>query len=110
MIQNTITKIEKKIRKTSSFTDQNKIELLDLLATLKNEMRTLSEEQTENGKSMIGFIDHLTHVAMRQEKNPETSKSAMDGLSESVKGFEVSHPKLVENINFIATSLANIGI
>jgi hypothetical protein len=37
-------------------------------------------------------------------------KLAIDGLTASVKGFEASHPQLVENINIIASALANIGI
>jgi hypothetical protein len=37
-------------------------------------------------------------------------KLAIDGLSTSVKGFEASHPQLVENVNTIASALANIGI
>jgi hypothetical protein len=35
---------------------------------------------------------------------------SVDGLSESVKEFEISHPKLVEKVNNIAAMLANMGI
>jgi hypothetical protein len=47
---------------------------------------------------------------MRREKNPDLLKIAVDGLSASVKGFEASHPELVENVNYIANALANMGI
>jgi hypothetical protein len=110
MMQNTIAKIERKIQENSSFTDQNKIELLKLLATLKIEMVNFSEEQIEHAESMVGFFDQSAHEVMKRKKNPELMKFAIDGLSASVKGFEVSHPKLVENVNYISTALANMGI
>jgi hypothetical protein len=110
MVQNTIEKIEEKIRTNSSLNKKNKAELLDLLATLKPEMTKLSKAQAEHAESIAGFIERSTHEAMRQEKNPTLLKIAVDGLSASVRGFEVSHPLLVENVNYIANALANMGI
>ena len=110
MVQNTIEKIEKKIRTNDSLTEKNKIELLDLLATLKPEMTKLSKAQVEHAESIAGLIERSTHEALRQEKNPTLLKSAIDDLSASVKGFEASHPQLVENVNYIANALANMGI
>ena len=110
MIQTTIEKIEEKIRKNSSLNPQNKTELLELLATLKPEITKLSEAQAENAESIAGFVERSAHEATRQEKNPTLLKIASDGLSASVKGFELSHPKLVETVNYIANALANIGL
>jgi len=110
MVQNTIEKIEEKIRTNNSLNEKNKTELLELLATLKPEMTKLSEAQTEHAESIAGFMERSTHEAMRQEKNPALLKLAVDGLSTSVIGFEVSHPQLVENVNYIANTLANMGI
>jgi len=110
MEQNTINKIEEKIRTNNALTEKNKTELLDLLATLKPEMTKLSEAQNEHAESIVGFMERSTHEAMRQEKNPALLKFAVDGLSASVKGFEVSHPQLVESVNLIAITLANMGI
>jgi hypothetical protein len=110
MVQNTIEKIEKKIRINNSFTEKNKTELLDLLAILKPEMMKLSKTQTEHAESIAGFMERSAHEVMRREKNPSLLKFAVDGLSASVKDFEVSHPQLVENVNYIANTLANMGI
>jgi len=110
MVQNTIDKIEKKIRANMSLTVKNKTELLDLLATMKPEIAKLMETQTEHAESIARFIELSTHEVMRQEKNPTLLNIAVDGLSASVKGFEESHPKLVENVNYIASALANMGI
>jgi ABC-type transporter Mla subunit MlaD len=110
MVNNTIEKIEGKIRTNSSLTEENKTELLDLLAILKPEITELSKAHTEHAESIAGFIERSTHEVMRRDKNPTLIKHAIDGLSASVKGFEASHPQLVENVNYIANALANMGI
>jgi len=110
MVQNTIEKIEDKIRTNSSLTETNKAELLDLLAKLKPEIIQLANAKNEHAESITGFIERSAHEVMRQEKNPDLLKIAVNGLSTSVKGFEVSHPELVANVNYIANALANMGI
>jgi hypothetical protein len=110
MVQNTIEKIEDKIRTNSSLNEKNKEELLNLLAKLKPEIIQLANAKNEHAESITGFIERSAHEVMRQEKNPDLLKIAVNGLSTSVKGFEVSHPELVENVNYIANALANMGI
>ncbi|MCX6150340.1 MAG: DUF4404 family protein [Ignavibacteriales bacterium] len=110
MVQNTIEKIEEKIFNYDSFIDKDKIEILNLLASLKHEMTKFSDTHTEHAESITGFIELSTSEVMRREKNPAQLKSAVDSLSASVKGFEESHPQLVENVNYIASVLANMGI
>lgn len=108
---NTIEKIEEKIRSNSSLSEKNKGELLVLLATLKSELTNFTtEEESEHAESITGFIERSTHEAMRREKNPDLLKHAVEGLTASVKGFEVSHPQLVETVNYISNTLANMGI
>jgi len=108
--QNTLEKIEEMIRTNKSLSESNKTQLLNLLTTLKPEMEKLSNVQAEHAESVAGFIERSTHEALRQEKNPSLLNLAIAGLSASVKGFEASHPQLVENVNYIASALANIGI
>ena len=110
MVQNTIEKIKEKIRTNNSITPNGKTELLSLLARLESEMTIFSEALPEHAESIAGFMERSTHEAMRREKNPDLLKFAVGGLSASVKGFEVSHPQLVENVNYIANALANMGI
>ena len=110
MAHNTIDDIQDKIRTNSSLTEKNKSEILDLLAILKREITELSKTQAEHAEIITGFIERSTHEVLQQEKNPDLLKIAVEGLSDSVKNFEVSHPQLVENVNYIATALANMGI
>jgi hypothetical protein len=110
MIKNTLSSIENKIRRTKVLTEADRGELLRLLGSLKSEISNLAETKAEHAESISGFMERSTHEATRQEKNPTLLKLAIDGLSASVRGFEASYPKLVEDVNYICTVLARMGI
>jgi hypothetical protein len=110
MIEATIKKIETRIRTASSITQENKTELLNLLAKLESEITRLAKGKGEHAESIAGFIERSTHEATRHDKNPELLKLSLAGLAASVKGLEASHPRLVADINYISTVLANMGI
>ena len=110
MIKDTIEKIENRVKKINSIKDENKTQLLNLLSTLKSEIEDLSETKSEHAESIIGFTEISTHEATRQDKNPQLLELSIDGLSTSVKGFEVSHPSLVGTVNSICVMLSNLGI
>lgn len=110
MIQDTITKIEEKIRTNNSLSEENKAELLSLLSQLNPQITELSRTHTEHAEYIAGSLERSADEAMQGEKDPTTLKSEIDTLSDSVKDFEVTHPKLVETVNYIATVLANMGI
>jgi uncharacterized protein YoxC len=86
MIENTIGEIEAKIRGADSVSDECKRELLQLLEKLK------------------------TEIATGQNQNLQPLKSSVEELRSSVEGFEQSHPKLVQTVNSISNTLANLGI
>ena len=110
MIQNTIAKIEERLRKSESLNEENKSEVLNLLSTLKVEIAELSKTHNEQAESITGFAELSTHEATRQEKNPELLKLSIEGLGSSVRGFESSHPKLVNVVNAICSMLSDLGI
>jgi hypothetical protein len=110
MIQETIAKIEARLRKANSLKDENREELLNLLSTLKTEVSKLSETHDEQARSIAGFAEVSIHEATREEKNPQLLKLSLEGLSASVDGFEGSHPTLVQIVNSICLALSNIGI
>ena len=110
MIRDTISKIEERLRGAESVNDENRAELLKLLATLKAEVSDLSETDAEQAQSIAGFTAVSTHEAIREDKNPELAELSLKGLSSSVQGFEESHPKLVQAVNSICTTLSNLGI
>ena len=83
-MENNIGKIEEKIQ-SSNIADDRKEELLGRLNQLKEE-------------------------SSKEDKDQGVIKKLADEISDSVREFEVSHPTLVEDINYIASSLANMGI
>ncbi|HBA54020.1 DUF4404 family protein [Syntrophorhabdus aromaticivorans] len=110
MIEETITSIEGRVREAASIKDDERTELLKLLATLKSEVMELSKTHAEQAESITGFAQVSAHEATRQIKNPQLMKLSAKGLSSSVEGFETSHPALVAIANKISQILANMGI
>jgi uncharacterized protein (DUF2344 family) len=110
MLQQTIDKIEEKLRKTESLNEKNKSDLLNLVSTLKLEIADLSKTHNEHAESITGFAALSTHEATRQEKNPELLKLSIEGLGSSVRDFESSNPRLVSVVNDICSMLSNLGI
>jgi uncharacterized coiled-coil DUF342 family protein len=87
MIEQIIRDLEAKIR-AQSISDAGKSELLQSLAKLKAEMAAL-----ENTREKLSSL-----------------KSPVQELRASVEGFEQSHPKLVQTVNSISNTLANLGV
>ena len=110
MIEDTIGKIEERIRGTEAIREERRDELLQLLGTLKSEVAALSKTHGEQAESIAGFTDLSTHEATRAEQDPELLKLSLEGLGSSVRGFEESHPRLVQIVNAISSTLSNLGI
>src|SRR5437762_1110853 len=106
MTQDTITKIESKLKDTSAIKPDQKEELLHLLGTLKTEINTLAKTDAEGSETVAGFTELSTHEATRSDKKPELLELSLEGLSTSVEEFEESHPNLVAVVNRISTTLA----
>jgi hypothetical protein len=107
MIRETISKIEAKLQGANTLTEESRAELFQLLGDLKREIAGIDEEKA---RSIAGQTEHLTAQATADSRNPELLKRSLDELSASVEGFEESHPGLVQVVNRICTTLANIGI
>ena len=106
MIENRIDKIEEQVRGASSIPAETKAELLKLLAALKTEIAALPEVHQETARTIAGFA----HEATREELKPQRVEAAVQGLTDSVKGFEASYPNLTQIVNRIAFVLSNMGI
>lgn len=110
MIDDTLNEIEAKIRGAKSIREERKGELLELLGTLKAEVGKLSQTHDEQAQSITGFAQISTYEATRTQQNPQSLQHSLEGLRSSVEGFEKTHPKLVEIVNNISNTLANLGI
>lgn len=110
MIDNTLGKIEDRIRGAEAIKDERRQELLQLLGTLKSEVAELSKTHEEQARSIAAFTEVSTHEATRSTQNPQLLKLSLDGLGSSVSEFEKSHPRLVHIVNSISHALSNLGI
>jgi hypothetical protein len=110
MIEDTIGRIEARIEGTDALKEERREELLQLLGTLKSEVAELSKTHGEQAQSIAGFTVVSMHEATRTAQDPKLLKLSLDGLGSSVRGFEESHPRLVQIVNTISNTLANLGI
>jgi len=110
MIEDTIAKIEARIQAAEAIKDDRRHELLELLATLKSEVSSLSEVDREHAQSIAGFAELSAHEATRAEQNPKLLNLSLQGLKSSVDELEESHPQLVQIVNAISNTLSNLGI
>src|SRR5512141_1072703 len=110
MIDNTLDKIEDRIRGAEAIKEERRQELLQLLGTLKSEVAELSKTHEEQAQSIAGFTQVSAHEATRTEQNPELLKLSLDGLGSSVRELEQSHPRRVQIVNAISNTLSNLGI
>jgi len=110
MHQDTLQKIEGRIRASESLDEGRRQELLSLLATLKVEVAELSKTHREDARAIAAFADASLREATRAEQDPVLLNLSLKGFGGSVAGFEQSHPRLVQIVNSISQMLANLGI
>jgi hypothetical protein len=110
MIEDTIARLEARLNNAASISEESRKELLGLLAGLKREIDQLSRTHAEEAQSIAGFAQASAHEATRDAKNPELLRLSLQGLAASVDGFEKSHPRLVQAVDRICTTLSNLGI
>ena len=110
MIEKIISEIEANLRHGKVVDDAKKQELLDLLKQLKTEVSNLSKTDVEQASSIAGFAQISTHEATRSKPDSKLVEISVTGLRSSVDGFEQTHPQLVEIVNRISNTLANLGI
>lgn len=110
MIEETIKNIEARIQTSDTIRNDRRQELLELLGTLKSEVAELSKTHDEQARSIAGFAELSAHEATRTEQNPRLLELSLQGLTSSVEELEKTHPRLVQIVNAISNTLANLGI
>ena len=110
MIPETLAEIEARVRQTGSLTEDNKAELLKLLAALRTEIGDLARTKSDEAHRIVAIARISTEAATHDQTNPEFVKQSLARLASAVSEFEGSHPRLVEVVNRMATMLAGSGI
>lgn len=110
MIDETITRIERRLRSAETMPDSTRAELLSLLATLKAEVAQLPPGKAQEAENIALAADRSTEQALAENRDPEVYRGTLDNFAGSVREFEESHPKLVQIVNNISNTLAGLGI
>ncbi len=110
MMEDRMRKIEARIEQAPGLPDSEREKLLQLVATLREEVDALARSHEEDAHSIAHFLEASTHEASRTEKQPKLREAARHGLAASVENFESSHPQLFATVNQVAVVLANMGL
>lgn len=96
MIEDTIARIEERLRAADSIPAEKRRELEQLILELRREAAALPP-----------------HVRARRTNESDLvldARTAVDRLGENLTEFEATHPQLVGLVNRISTFLSNMGI
>lgn len=111
MIEETIARIEARLRSAAPMLDGTRAELLRLLDTLRAEVRQLPPAATPQAEKMASAVEASTEAAVTYaEGGVQYDEKPFHELAESVREFEGSHPRLVQTVNHLANTLAGLGI
>lgn len=110
MIDETIQRIEARLRSAEAMPEPTRAELLSLLKTLKSEVSRLPAGNAEQAQNIARAADVSTEQAVAADRDPASYRGAIDDLAGSVREFEGSHPRLVQIVNNIANTLSGLGI
>ncbi|MDX1921123.1 MAG: DUF4404 family protein [Candidatus Caenarcaniphilales bacterium] len=110
MIEETIKKIEQSLRESESFTPEKRKELLGLLEALKKEVAELPVSHQDQAQRIMRFTELSAYEITHKNQNSKLQKLSLEGLNESVKEFEASHPQLVASVNAFCQALSGMGI
>ena len=108
MIDETLSKIEERIRGAGSISDQRKTELLELFGQLRHEVGQLSRTHDQAARTIAGHSERSAAEATSADRTQ--LQESLDHLSQSVSEFEESHPRLVALVNRICVTLSGLGI
>lgn len=110
MIDDTIQRIEARLRSAENMPEATRADLLNLLATLRQEVTGLPPSKTRQAENIARAADISTAQAVAETRNDESYQGSVNDLANSVREFEGSHPRLVQIVNNIANVLAGLGI
>lgn len=110
MIPERIAQIEATLQRNAQIPEATRQELLSLLAGLKAEVTPLVETHGASAQRIVGSADAAAQAAVRRGAEPAQADETLEGLTDSVREFEASHPQLVQVVNRLANTLSNMGI
>jgi len=99
LIKGTLSKIESAIAEIQEADGKEKAELA-----------ALPESRMDDARSVAHFTEAAAHEVTRANRSTELKNLSISGMAISIKGFEVSHPRMVEITSEICMMLARMGM
>lgn len=96
MIDETLSKLQARIRAAEGTSDSNRQELLELVAELRSELAAISETHTDD--------------AARLAEHTHAAAEGAHGVEDAMMEFETAHPKIVGLVRSFLHTLAEAGI
>jgi hypothetical protein len=110
MIEDTVRQIESRIQGAEAIGPERKAELLSLVQTLRSEVAAIAQTHSDQAQTIADFTEISAREATSTRNDHELRQLSLDGMTASVRGFEKSHPRLVETVNAISNTLSGLGI
>lgn len=97
MIDETLSRLEERIRTSSRTSDDAKTDLLALVSELRAELAGIAATHSADARTLLG---HAEAAAEGDES----------GVEESIREFETAHPQIVGLVRSFLRTLADAGI
>ena len=110
MVQDKLKQIEELVRTSPQASAETKQELIRLVGELSAELKTLEQTHQEHARSIAGYAEAATRQRTHSERPPSPEEDARTGLSDSVREFESTHPRLANLVRAISDALSGVGI
>ncbi|MDF3129918.1 DUF4404 family protein [Kiritimatiellaeota bacterium B1221] len=108
MIEDTLLKLENRLKASKNLNAENRLALQKLVSELRQEIDQLDDD--DQAESIAGFTETSAREALREQQDQDLLDVALDGLQKSTREFEASYPKLTAVVNNICHQLSNLGI
>jgi len=108
MIEDTLNKLERRLRSAQNLSPEHRASLEKLVRELRTEIAELDDD--ERAESIAGFTESSAREALRSERDDDLLDLSLQGLEKSTREFEASHPRLTSVVNHICQQLSNLGI
>jgi hypothetical protein len=97
MIDETLNRLEERIRSSARTSDAAKRDLLALVGELRTELAEIAETHAEDAHAIAGHAE-------------SAAEGPVAGVEESMRDFETAHPKVAGLVRSFLRTLADAGI
>ena len=102
--------LKKQIEETPNISPEKRKELLDRTEALQKELQSLHTTHEDYANNIAGLAKKVTSDTLDKKNATVEPHLTSKILSEYIRRFETSHPKLTSAINSFCHTLSNLGI